>query len=479
MMNSPGSPCIPYNSYWSRHYCYNMNYKRAINKRSDRADALQHLVEASKLTSDGKEWLTAALDPFHDYNHQIAGYPDADVSQTVVSCYTYEYQISKPPGLAAGATWDCHVHSLPIANSFNAAGVYNQSADWGRITEPVPTVTRQTGPLNILSGPAGSNLAPAIPTVANVVTNIMPQNGVEDISSGCSRIIGAGFEIHNTTAEIYKQGSVTTYRMPQASGDNQTLFSNNNASSFGSVVGTRFRAPPASIANANLLKGTRTWEAKDGVYATLMQSSVVNPLKNLANQHVLFDEYPDPGTASVVMGTPLIPGLPVANATTYTPVAIQTVPFDTTGAYFTGLSEQTTMVLKGRFYVERAPTWNESAIAVLASPSAGLDTTALELYAATVNMLPAAVHVGENAKGDWWRAIISVIKHVSAPLGLALSPFVPGAGLIGGAVSSIAGQIDTKKPVSTQSTAQAISQNPKAVKVVSQRRPQKARSVKK
>ena len=49
-------------------------------------DFLTSLVDHHQITEDGKEWLTLALDPFHDYNKQVAGYPDADASHTVVSC---------------------------------------------------------------------------------------------------------------------------------------------------------------------------------------------------------------------------------------------------------------------------------------------------------------------------------------------------------------------------------------------------------
>lgn len=467
-MYSPDCHRIPYNTYLVQAlFATSMNYSPQISTRKNRSDALQRMVDGKQITEDGKEWLTAALDPFHDYNHQIAGYPDADVAQTVVSCYTYEYELSAPAG--APATWAAHIYSLPVVSSFSTAGVYNQSADWGRIVEPAPTQTWNVAPINIVSAVAVNLLKPQIPAVTAYRASL-PAVGVEDLSSGCSRIIGAGFEVHNTTAEIYKQGSVTVYRMPQSQGNNQTLFTNNGSTSWGTVTGTRFRSPPEDIAQANLLKGTRTWEAKDGVYATLLQSTVTNPLKNLANEHILFDADADPGVASVVVGTPLVPGLPLVNPASYTPTACQTCPFDTTGAFFTGLSKETTLVIKARFYVERAPTWKESALAVLSSPSAGYDVAALELYASAINMLPAGVHVTENAKGDWWRAVLSVIKHVSAPLGMALSPFVPGAALIGGAISSVAGQIDPRKPVATQSVVQAKNARPKKVAIADRKR---------
>lgn len=443
--------------------------------RSSKADFLSALVDGKRLTHDGREWLTAALDPFHDYNHQIAGYPDTDVSQTTVSCYQYEETFSAPPLEAGDTTWNAHVFTLPLASTFAAAGVYNESADWSRITEPATAVTRNIGPLNFNSASSSKGFgAPTIPVNANARVGCLPSVGSNsnDISSGCSRIIAMGFEVHNTTAEIYRQGSVTTYRMPQSGNLNQTLWSNNNVSSYGTVVGHRYRSPPETLQAANLLKGTRTWDARSGVYATCFQSTVANPLLQMATEHFLLDPSASPGAASVVVGTPLVPGLPVANPVTYTPVPLQTVPYDTTGAMFSGLSAQTTLTVKVRFYVERAPTWSEPALAVLASPSAGYDITALELYSQVINYLPPAVMVGENAKGDWWKAVISVLKHVSAPLGLALSPFVPGAGIVGSAVSNMVGQLDTSRAVSKQAVDKAKQAKPKVV-VKSQKPPMK------
>jgi hypothetical protein len=430
--------------------------------RPTREDLLSTLVGQQKLTEDGKEWLVAALDPFHDYNHQIAGYPDTDVSQTVVSCYQYEMNLAAPAAIAVGATWDAHVFSLPTLSSFGAAPVYNETIDWGRITDPAPAVNTPLAPLMAYSVPTGNPMGFAIPVNANANVQVLPPTGSEDVWSGCSRLIACGFEVHNTTADIYKQGAVTTYRMPQSGTMNSCIFSNTNGTSFGYVTGKRFRAPPQNIAQANLLKGTRTWNARDGVYATVFQSNVTNPIKVASCEHQLYDPYPDPGQVAVVQGSPLIAG-PGATPTTYCPQATKDAPFDTTGAMFTGLSSQTTLTVKARFYVERAPTWNESQLAVLASPSAGYDIVALQIYSQVINMLPPAVMVSENAKGDWWRAVLSVIRHVAAPLGLSLSGYIPGAGLVGTAASNIAGTIDREVAIASQAIRMSKKAKPKKV----------------
>lgn len=424
------------------------------NSRAQRSkDILQSMVAAGSITSDGREWLTTALDPFHDYNHQIAGYPDADVSQTVVSCYQYEDTVSAPAGVAGN--WDCHIFNTP-ASYPTTAHLVSETALWSYMQEPALAAPALLGPIVAFSTASGAALMPDLPSAANTHIQVMPPVNTEDISSGCSRVVAMGFEVHNTTAEIYKQGSVTTYRLPQNGGLNSEIYLNSAGTTSENLLTKRFRMPPKTIGNANLLKGTRTWEAKDGVYATCLQSTVNNPLKQMASVGLVFSADSDPGaTQNVIITNPhIVVGGNAAHG--FANKASNHNCYDTTGAIFTGLSSQTTLTIKLRVYVERAPTWNDPAIAVLASPSAGYDIRALEIYAAAINMLPPAVMVGENAKGDWWRAIVSVIKAVAGPVGLALNTVVPGAGLVGTTIGNMAGQIDTKRPVSSQAVSQEL-----------------------
>jgi len=412
-----------------------------------RSDLLQNLVDSRQITPDGKEWLTLALDPFHDYSHQVAGYPDADCSQTVVSCYQYQATVSVPAGVAAGATWDMHVYNLPVGDS-KAFSVNNLDGTWYFYTEPATTQNRSIGPLNIVKGPAGAVLGPAIPATANVTQDVLPPLADYSVDAGISRVIGMGYEIINTSAPLVKQGTLTAYRMPQL-GNTFQMVARNNAGTFTApVTGQMWREPPDTVAEANLLKGTRTWAAAEGAYVTCMQNSVHNPLTQLESNCLMFTQQSSPpgsGSSPTIMSQFLtVPGAATSpNASSVGFAPSKTMPYDTTGVFLTGLSYESTITVKVRFYVERAPTWTEPSLAVLASPSAGYDVKALELYAMAANVLPIAVKVNENAKGDWWRAVLSVVKAVAPPLGMALSPFIPAAGLVGTGIGKIAGQLDT------------------------------------
>lgn len=98
-------------------------------------DFLDALTDMKKITPDGKEWITLALDPFHDYNKQIAGYPDADASQTVVSCFQYQADLVAP----GAVNWDCHIYNAPVCKADDLSCV-TLDANWKAQNEPNPVI---------------------------------------------------------------------------------------------------------------------------------------------------------------------------------------------------------------------------------------------------------------------------------------------------------------------------------------------------
>lgn len=417
-------------------------------------DFLTSLVDNHQITEDGKEWLTLALDPFHDYNKQVAGYPDADASHTVVSCYQYQYDVSAPAS-AAGGNYDVHIFNAPVCKADNLS-VFTLNPGWKSTTEPAVPIQNvwSHAPLVIETNKSGSGFTPVIPAANSPTVTTLPAHKVTDLCAGVTRVIGMGYEITNTTAEINKQGSITCYRMPNMSSQYQMRSTNNGVTFVATVVGNMFREPPQTVAQANLLKGTRTWAASEGAYCTCLQNSVHNPLVQLESQQILYSSLSDPLSAQTVVATQydaMGPGAIAPNATAVAFEPNQVMPFDTTGCFLTGLSNATILTVKLKVYVERAPTWADPQLAVLASPSAGYDTRALELYAQVVNHLPPGVKVCENAFGDWWRAVTSILKGAAPMVGMALNPIFPGAAIVGQGIGKLIGVTDSsvKKVVNT------------------------------
>lgn len=417
--------------------------------RSQRRNILTDLVDKRVLTEQGKDWLVAALDPFHDFSHPIAGYPDTDAAQTVVSCYNYQTTVVKPAAVVGN--WDCHVFNTPLMqrSSMYAA---SEDAAWSTLTQPATGRNLLFGPLTIFSEASGNQLVPLAAASATEAIQCLPASTTTEISGGDSRVIGIGFEIHNTTAEMYKQGSIITYRTPQASRHFTEYFTNNGGTRMALTSGQRYSMPPGTVAEASRLKSSISWAAKDGAYANCFQSEVSNPITRLSPSAVLFSSPNSPG----ISDTWISYHADVGAGTVRSPYPSKTMPFDTTGVMLTGLSAETTLLVKMKVYVERSPTWIDTDLAPLASPSAAYDINALQLYAHAVNMLPCAVKVNENAAGDWFKSVLDVMRTVAGPVTEIVGSFVPGAGRIGNAIQTALGQIDARKGISAQVVANAV-----------------------
>nr|WRQ64890.1 hypothetical protein [Sobelivirales sp.] len=386
-------------------------------------------------TSSGKDWFTLATDPFHDYNHHVAGYPDADSSRTIVSCYQYAIDIAKPAG--AAGNWDAHIFSLPLSRPETFAQ-YASTAN-----EDTVQLTAGTKPafavMNVIAADAGQLLFPTTALWAPTNLAVTPLDTFAATLSGMSRLIGYGFEVVNTTAELNKQGVVTCYRMPQMAHSDHKLLTNVAGTAGYQIPTVRYRSPPSTVAEAMILGGSTQWAASDGCYCVVPLSNVSNPLKPASQQatmfatkggivtgeHVIHSDFATLGAANA---------MPVLSPADF--VTQKHSPFCTSGAMFTGLSNSTTLRVKVKLYVERAPTFSEPDLAVLASPSATYDPKILNLYSSVIGLLPVAVPVGENTAGDWWRRILTAIAAVAPMVG---SLIAPGSGtLIGTAVSGLA-----------------------------------------
>ncbi len=428
----------------------------APKPKMKRRELLESLVASKALTPDGRDWLTLALDPFHDYNHTLAGYPDADVSETVVACYEYQYQLAAPNGVVGN--WDAHIFTTPLMQTEGLL-VGNILAGWNRVQQNAAASSVVMGPLTVYASAAGGQLFPATDVFPTTQVGLPSGANAGDFISGISRIIGMGFEVANTTAEVSKQGSCTCYRMPQNPGDTNTAFSNNAGTFVAGYSGKQYASPPMTVQEALLLKGTVTWPASEGCYVVASQSSVSNPLCNVSTPGFIMTNAQNGLSNTALVGAYSTIGTNAAPVPSLIcPLTRKFSPYDVSGAFFSGLSNTTTLQVTYKVYVERAPTQSNSQLAVLASPSAPYDLLALELYSHIVGRLPVAVHVNENAFGDWWKKIMNLISDVAGPVGSALGVFGPTAPIIGTVAKTLAGSasnlFDKKEQVQKQKQRQ-------------------------
>jgi len=240
----------------------------------------------------------------------------------------------------------------------------------------------------------------------------------------------------NTSAEIYKQGTITCYKMPQVVGKSDCLFTNVADTATAQKYPTMLRYPPSSTAVASSLHGTVAWEAAKGAYVVCTQNSTNNDLSGVTYSPVV-RTISGPIEAGAYIHATQLNYSPVAKPTTaYTGYPAKVIPFNTHGVMVTGLNANSTLRLRLRVYVERAPSPGsaDAALIPLATPSAGYDAAALKVYSEIVSRMPVAVPVDFNSFGDWWKIISGIAKTVAVPVGALVGG--PGGAAVGGAVSA-------------------------------------------
>lgn len=370
------------------------------------------------LTEDGRKWLITALDPFHDTQVVLAGYPDVNNSASVVQCIKQSLQVSAPPSTAT--TWDCHIFNNPSVDTSitrTTGGFINDST-----SSPTNLIGLsggsfvRAGGIQVLSVPTGNSTAwtDFIANLGSSGTAYSSMSCPSAYTKGKVRVIASGLEITNTTNALESQGTVTCYRTPVPEYETSTAFtvadSVSSPSTTGTLSGVVCGAQPASIAEAMLLPGSRQWKAIDGTYQTHALHSNNIPTEE-GNCRSIF--YRDSSNRVVLQNvtTSSIGGF---NSIGNYPSTL--TKFDVSGAYFTGLTPSTTFTVTWNLYVERFPSVNDSDLVVIANPSPAYDPVALEIYARAIRDLPVGVPVAENGLGDWFNSAIGEISKFVAPV---------------------------------------------------------------
>jgi len=485
-------------------------------------DPMHGLCQERLITPEACDWCKYALDPFHDQRlENLRGYPDVASEPTVVVKIRQAMTISKPPGLPPGETWDCHVALTPVDFAPNSKNVGGRATPFGEGATPSQAGLVQPDANAFFFTPPSINsvgvarfdgcVANSVPSSATNGGNLtftpghMPvigNNGYEcqnlslddylDFEStdlGVYRLVYSGFEVVNTTAQIYKQGAVTVYEYgnsyetgasrgtvatPDISPPGDDLFAQ-----VGNIAPTNyFRCPPNNLSEAKIMPGSHSWAAQDGSYNTA-KFQTENPFQSVTSRPYVVTQNQTEALTDGGFVSPIpIPGRSVEANTGgsiisdialgwagYTRELPATSPgpahfsrMNTTGAYYTGLSEQTTLFVTWRVGIERLPSANKPAFLALAQPSAAFDPNALVLYNMVANILPPGCPQGYNDAGEWFRWISDAARK-SIP---AVYPIVRTASLMANAMgrpimgSALNGLAATMKPVAEDMAARRI-----------------------
>jgi len=384
---------------------------------------IEKVAEKHGLSEQGKIWMENCLDPFPDEPRGSQGYPDMVTGPSVVQKLKFAQGIKMPDSFIGVTTWDCVIKTSHFENSCAFTG-YNGVGDVngpGFAYETYDSSNIQSGGLNVYAVATGGSIKHT-----DIVANLAPS--VSYFSNGRTRVVAKGFEVTNTTSQLYKQGAVTVYRCP-----NQGLPRvGQMIAKFGTSPITTITTPingmltgdsPSTYNSLQQFDDSRVWDAASGCYCVATMATPTNrPLNStegltpmqydattLPKWYLPRYVYNTPGTGFVIND---------GNNVVYPTV------YNESGAWFTGLSPETTLQVVYHVIVERFVNENALDLVVMTSKSSSFDPYALELYARAATILPTGVQVKNNADGDW-------IKNVAGMLG---DLGVPGMGFVSAGV---------------------------------------------
>lgn len=398
-------------------------------QRVSRAERfLENAVSFGQLTPSGRDFLIAAIDPFHDTQlKELQGWPDLETSSSVVRLIKQTLSIKAPPSVGTG-DWDLYLDLWPWMNNtlfWNSAyGTGTRVNNNINVDTNGPNVA--LGGLTAFAVPAGTTVDYADPNL-RIDSLTLP----DTYTRGPNRVVGVGFEAVNTTAAIYRQGQAMVYRQsnPAKVGQHISLrYGAPPAAALADETANFYPCPPQNAAQTMLIPGTRQWAAEEGCYVVGTFVGQDNPPTTVNyNQVAVFAK--SSGADSAIGATsnpvtlpvnsdPVLYALPVSYtaAGVVSSQPIMQVPIHTAGARFLGLSPTSSFSITLNVYVETFPTVAESDILVLATPSAQYDPVALEIFSHALSKLPVGVMVCENNMGDFFSDAIATATQYLAPI---------------------------------------------------------------
>lgn len=366
---------------------------RVMANRAAKAEAkLQRICEQLGISQAGHFWLDHALDPFKDLVKPHPGYVDKTTEPSVVEVVKTSVVVTAP----GAVNWDCEIfldQSLISQYLYTTAltlGVYQRAAQGATPYIRGGLVCRK----------ANTGTALDITTTDNA--SCLGVDTALYANEDC-RVIGVGFEVHDTTQELKKQGTAVVWRMDQPTEQvvpkTVAIDAGTTACISSSTITLTLPQPPTTLAQALDMIGSRQWEAKEGAYVTPVQAADTNPPLGLRSLCLTCTE-----GANVYF--PIINASGANNLITCNP-ANAVSPWSMSGAYFSGLDPSATLTINFNYFIERFPN-KASAIRRLCYPSPQFDPRAQELYSLVARDMPVGVTVDQNSIGDWIAGIANI-----------------------------------------------------------------------
>lgn len=358
-----------------------------MDKAAKAKNVYERIQQKAKFSGSSMRWLQIITDPFKDLDIAKEGTPDQIMLPSVLQVVPMQFNVTSTNGTSTN--WDCNIFMDCLTSSeqtvsstlaFNS--VFPASGQGGTTCQRGGVVTRQAA--------SGTDLTADVSSTSNG----LPSNYYNNSDT---RIVACGFEVHDVTSELNKQGSVTVWRQGKDREEpvvtTMTYDGGATACIPTSIMSEFLLNPPVNVGQAIILPGSKTWEAPKGAYVVPCMAETTNMPDQLANgARITVDNvgtyYPSiavNGAAKIMTGGNL-------NANS---------PFSMQGAFFQGLNPQAQLVVNVIYVVERFPSNNNLDLTTMARPSNAYDPRIIALYTEMCRSMPVGVPVVENGWGDW------------------------------------------------------------------------------
>lgn len=462
-----------------------------VSRISRSEKLLERAVASGGLTENGKAAVIAAMDPFHDMQiPHLRGWPDANTAPSVIRVVRQTHTFK---ALSTGD--NVMIYLWPILNR-------NTTSRCSRRNNIIDTATASASTDFELGAVTVQHFSDIDNMTLTAGTHEWTSALDGDYLKDACRLIGCGIEVTDVTAELYKQGTLTAFQVPQSTVEPQTyhllkavdsLLEERTAARMEEffagknriaeqlqkppnvrdvdvptpLTGFPLKKYPTSMSEIMSLEGTRQWEAKDGCY-------VVAPFAGRDN----FNGQPTYGVPLIYVDT-LNAGerIDVAAPNTspfnigqwYRPsagpaifLANKFVPIDSKGILLSGLNENSTFTMNVVYYLESFPGPDDPALITLARPSCPLDHNALEIISLATQDLPIAVPVAMNGLGDWFAEVVAEVAPWIGAAGNALG--VPLVGVAANAAAAAANEYMKSTSYKPTKSAQPSAPSPASQK---------------
>jgi len=401
----------------------------------------------SLLSKEGQDWVTLALDPFHDYVRMIEGMPDENTMHSFV-----REHIQTSTYTSAGNGGSLNIAFTGFHGPW-AAPVESMSAFFnGEAGGPAQTV--DIYPISVISADGSHSANFENVLVGDAVCSGFPTTPTYDVPS---RLIGIGIEVHDITQNLYQQGTLGCARITGAMDqvDNYCVYPHNFPVTQEGVYQwlnygpTCSREPclAGSRAKLSMIPGFVEWECKRGAYVVPKFCRAQQPAVFQVGEVESFPDnnhfHPFEVRESQTEGTQ-IRLIPAYVDSTNHPEKFNAIKtwvqsgFAPVQVWLEGLNAASQIKVTVRTFVEYFPEVSNATALATATASPAYDPAAFAVYHAAAITLPHGVPAGMNAAGDYWKMVKNVLGKALG-VGSAIVPGIlslaghPELGLIAGA----------------------------------------------